>query len=167
MRAIPTFSPANGIWAMGSILPTLSVLARDWSATKFYYPPGNVPSPNDPVDPKTTDYIADQAVRFIEANKDRPFFAYLPFQAVHIPIGARADLVAKYRQEGPDRAAGCVGQRKAENKVRLVQNHAEYAAMLEQMDSAIGRVLDALDALRRRRPHHRHFHVRQRRPFHR
>src|SRR5436190_12370018 len=55
---------------------------------QFFYPPSNVPPPDAKDDPKTTDRIADEAVRFIEANHDKPFFAYLPFLAVHIPIGA-------------------------------------------------------------------------------
>ncbi|MEI8043624.1 MAG: sulfatase, partial [Verrucomicrobiota bacterium] len=107
------------------------------------YPPGNLPPPNDRNDPKMTDYIADEAVKFIQANRDRPFFAYLAFQAVHIPLKARPDLIEKYKQKAksaPPDAWGKEGQ----NKVRLVQNQADYAAVLEQMDSAVGRVLSAL-----------------------
>lgn len=113
-------------------------------SAQFYYPPGNEPPPSPRDDPKTTDRIANEAVRFIEANKDKPFFAYLPFLAVHIPIGARADLVEKYERKtrnGPPDAWG----KEHSSKVRLVQNHAAYAAMLEQMDSAVGRVLAALE----------------------
>ncbi|MCE9519122.1 MAG: sulfatase-like hydrolase/transferase, partial [Verrucomicrobia bacterium] len=55
---------------------------------QFYYPP-DAPPADQKNDGKTSDRIADAAVRFIDANKDRPFFAYLPFQAVHIPISAR------------------------------------------------------------------------------
>ncbi len=81
-------------------------------------------------------------MRFIEANSDKPFFAYLPFLAVHIPIGARQALVEKYRQlPAPAEAWG----QEHDSKVRLVQSEPVYAAMLEQMDSAIGRVLDALE----------------------
>jgi arylsulfatase A-like enzyme len=109
----------------------------------FFYPP-DAPAINPKDDPKTTDRIADAAVRFIEANKDRPFFAYLPFQAVHIPIGARPDLVAKYQRKQASAPPDAWGKERA-SKVRLVQNHAAYAAMLEQMDTAIGRVLAALD----------------------
>jgi len=111
---------------------------------QFFYPPGNAPPPDTKDDPKTTDRIADEAVRFIEANQDKPFFAYLPFLAVHIPIGARSDLVAKYerkRASGPPDAWG----KERNSKVRLVQNNPVYAAMLEQLDSAIGRVLGALE----------------------
>ena len=34
----------------------------------------------------TTDLFADRAIAFIKANKDRPFFCYLPFNAVHGPL---------------------------------------------------------------------------------
>lgn len=112
----------------------------------FGYPDGSVPQPADKEDDgKTSDYIANLAVKFIGANRDKPFFAYLPFQAPHIPIKARADLIEKYKRKAasaPPDAWGTIGA----NKVRLVQNHAGYAAMIEQFDTAIGRVLAALKA---------------------
>ncbi|MCX6873796.1 MAG: sulfatase [Verrucomicrobia bacterium] len=112
-------------------------------STQFYYPRDS--PPGDPKnDPKTTDRIADAAVRFIDANKDQPFFAYLPFQAVHIPIGAKPELVEKYQHKRAAAPPEAWGSERA-SKVRLVQNHAAYAAMLEQMDAAIGRVLTALE----------------------
>jgi arylsulfatase A-like enzyme len=111
---------------------------------QFYYPSSTTPPPDRKDDPKTTDRIADEAVRFIAANKERPFFAYLPFLAVHIPIGARADLIEKYRQKQSGAPAEQWGREEA-NQVRLVQNHAAYAAMLEQMDAAVGRVITALE----------------------
>ena len=110
---------------------------------QFWYPPRTTPPADPKDDPKTTDQIADEAVKFIDANRDRKFLAYLPFQAVHIPIGARADLVAKYEKKAANAPADEWGQER-QSKVRLVQNHAAYAAMLEQMDSAIGRILAAL-----------------------
>jgi arylsulfatase A-like enzyme len=117
---------------------------------QFYYPPADGASRShgdgrkDPADPKTTDRIANDAVRFIENHKDGPFFAYHPFLAVHTPIEARRDLVAKYEQKRKSAPADAWG-REGERKVRLVQNHAVYAAMLEQMDAAVGRVLDAVE----------------------
>lgn len=111
--------------------------------SQFYYPPDSPPV--DPKnDPKSTDRIAAAAVRFIEANHGRPFFAYLPFPAVHIPIGAKPELVEKYQRKRTSAPADAWGTERA-SKVRLVQNHAAYAAMLEQMDAAIGRVLAALE----------------------
>lgn len=110
---------------------------------QFWYPQSDLPVPDHRDDPKTTDRIANEAVRFIDAAKGRPFFAYLPFLAVHTPIGARPDLVAKYEKKKLTAPADAWG-RERERDVRLVQNHPVYAAMLEQMDTAIGRVLEAL-----------------------
>ncbi len=111
---------------------------------QFYYPAGDAKPPSPEDDPKTTDRIANEAVRFIEARKDQPFFAYLPFLATHTPIRAKPDLVAKYERKRASAPPEAWGQERS-NRVRLVQNHAAYAAMVEQMDAAIGRVLDALD----------------------
>ncbi len=110
----------------------------------FYYPTEK--SSRDPKDdPKTTERIVDDAVKFISEHKNQPFFAYVPFLAVHIPIGARDDLIKKYeaaKSSAPPEAWG----KERQSKVRLVQNHAAYAAMVEQLDSGIGRLLGALES---------------------
>ena len=95
-------------------------------------------------DPKSTDRITDAAVKFIEANKDKPFYAYLPYNAPHVPIGARADLVAKWQKKAKEAPADAWGKERT-NQVRLVQNNPVYAAMLEQFDTAIGRLITTLD----------------------
>ncbi|MCE9545788.1 MAG: sulfatase [Planctomycetia bacterium] len=110
---------------------------------QFYYPPGDAP-PNPRDDPKTTDRIANDAVAFIAEHKNKPFFAYLPFLAVHVPIGARHDLVEKYQRKKAAAPADSWGHDR-NSKVRLVQNDAIYAAMIEQLDTAVGRVLTALE----------------------
>lgn len=46
-----------------------------------------------------TDRLTDEALEFIEQQKDGPFFLYLSHFAVHDPIQGRADLVAKYRKK--------------------------------------------------------------------
>ncbi len=120
--------------------PGLEVLGRN----TFYYPPAVEPLPPPRDDPKTTDRIADEAARWIEAHKSGPFFAYLPFQAVHNPVAARRELVEKYERKKSSAPPDAWGKER-DRQVRLVQNHAGYAAMLEQMDAAIGRVLAALD----------------------
>ncbi len=111
---------------------------------QFWYPKSATPPPDPRDDPKTTDRIVGEAVKFIDAHRDQPFFAYLPFLAVHTPIGARADLVAKYEKKKLTAPPDAWGRERARD-VRLVQNHAPYAAMLEQLDAGIGRVLAALE----------------------
>lgn len=44
-----------------------------------------------------TDRLTDEALKYIEQNRERPFFLYLSHFAVHDPIQGRPDLVRKYR----------------------------------------------------------------------
>ncbi len=111
---------------------------------QFWYPQSDTPPPNHKDDPKTTERIVNEAVKFIDSHKDQPFFAYLPFLAVHVPIGARSDLVDKYEKKKANAPADAWGQERS-SKVRMVQNNPVYAAMIEQLDTGIGRVLEALD----------------------
>lgn len=111
---------------------------------QFWYPKSELAVPDHKDDPKTTERIVNAAVKFIGEHKDKPFYAYLPFLAVHTPIGARADLVAKWQEKAKRAPEDAWGQERA-SKVRLVQNNAVYAAMLEQFDAGVGRLLAALD----------------------
>jgi arylsulfatase A-like enzyme len=80
-----------------------------------------------------TDLVADDAVRFIQTHKARPFFLYVPFTAPHAPFQGPND-----RRDQPLPADSPLWhQAKA--------SPAVYAAMVERMDSAIGRILAALD----------------------
>ncbi|MEZ5557639.1 MAG: sulfatase-like hydrolase/transferase [Pseudomonadales bacterium] len=72
-----------------------------------------------------TDYYTDQAVRVIEANRERPFFLYLAHWAVHTPLQAsREDYEALSHIE--------------DHRLRV------YAAMVRALDRSVGRVLQAL-----------------------
>jgi arylsulfatase A len=77
-----------------------------------------------------TDREAEEAVAFIRRHKDRPFFLYMAHYAVHTPIEAKAALVAKYQAKEPTH-----------------QKNARYAAMVESVDDAVGRICAALDEL--------------------
>jgi len=74
-----------------------------------------------------TDREADEAIRFIRENRDRLFFLNLWHHAVHPPLEARADLVAKYAHLG--------------------KRDAAFAAMVEGVDESIGSLLQALEEL--------------------
>ncbi|MHC4171535.1 MAG: sulfatase [Planctomycetota bacterium] len=78
-----------------------------------------------------TDRLTDEAIKFIEANKDRPFFLYLPHHAVHTPIQAKAEIIEKYKKKKPGNG----------------HNNPTYAAMIESADQSVGRVMDKLDEL--------------------
>ena len=112
-----------------------------------YFPPYDNPRLEDgPEGEHLPARLADETVQFIAANREQPFLAYLSFYSVHTPLMTRPDLEAKYEQKrlnAPEDAWGTEGAR----RVRLVQNHAIYAGMVEAMDLAVGTVLDALDSL--------------------
>lgn len=75
----------------------------------------------------STDLIAAAAVRFIdEAPPDKPWFAYVPFNAPHSPFQAKDADLKKYPQfKNPERRA--------------------YVAMVDSLDQAVGRILAAVD----------------------
>lgn len=51
-----------------------------------------------PEDFYSSRFIVDTAIRYLEeTDQDRPFFAYLPFQAIHIPVQAPREFVARYK----------------------------------------------------------------------
>lgn len=79
-----------------------------------------------------TDRLALETEKFIEANKAKPFFLYLPHYGVHTPLRAPQALVDRYKT----------------TPTHGKQSNATYAAMVESMDSAVGRVLKKLDDLK-------------------
>ena len=94
------------------------------------------------------DRLARETVAFIREHREEPFLAYLSFHSVHTPLQSRPDLEAKYKEKAASVAPGAprFGD-EGERKVRIVQDHAVYAGMIEAMDAASGLVLDALDEL--------------------
>lgn len=76
-----------------------------------------------------TEKLAARAERFIEANRARPFFLYVPFNAVHWPFQA------------PDRPESVRDLKSWYDGTRK----DEYKRMLESMDTAVGRVLGTLE----------------------
>jgi arylsulfatase A-like enzyme len=119
-----------------------------YGGKKYFSPYGNPKLPDGPAGEHLPDRLATETCRFIEANKDRPFLAYLSFYSVHTPLMARVDLKAKYEEKAESvQREGPAWGREGERKVRRVQDHAVYAGMVEAMDQAVGKVLDTLDRL--------------------
>jgi len=118
-----------------------------YGGKKYFSPYGNPRLPDGPAGEHLPDRLATETVKFIEANKDRPFFAYLAFYSVHTPLMAREDLRKKYEEKRTRLGLVEKWGREGERDVRLVQEHAVYAGMVEAMDLAVGKVLAKLDEL--------------------
>jgi len=72
-----------------------------------------------------TELFAAEAVRFISENRNRPFFLYVPFNAIHTPLQA----TAKYLDRFPN--------------IRN-EKHRMLAAMTSALDDAVGAILTKL-----------------------
>ena len=72
-----------------------------------------------------TDVLADEAVGFIDRNKDKPWFLYLAFNAVHTPNQAPEADLAKFADVKDEK-------------------RRSYLAMLSRMDDGVGKVLAKL-----------------------
>ncbi|HXG09979.1 MAG TPA: sulfatase-like hydrolase/transferase [Gemmataceae bacterium] len=85
----------------------------------------------------TTDLFTSRAIDFIRRNKDRPFFCYVPYNAVHGPLwsgpgdrpSGKEEWLQKYEQRG------------------IPFPRRDYAAVLSHMDDSIGQILRTLSEL--------------------
>jgi arylsulfatase A-like enzyme len=118
-----------------------------YGGKQYFSPYGNPRLPDGPEGEHLPDRLARETVKFIEANQRQPFFAYFSFYSVHTPLMAREDLRQKYEAKRARLGLEAQWGREHERDVRLVQEHAVYAGMVEAMDLAVGRVLTCLDAL--------------------
>ncbi len=78
-----------------------------------------------------TDFLTRSALDFVESRQPDPFFLFLPYYSVHNPIGGKPELVEKY-------------VRKSEE---VPGYDPEYAAMVEGVDQAVGRLRNKLREL--------------------
>ena len=86
------------------------------------------------------DDFTNHAIRFMEANRDRPFFVYLPYNTPHSPMQVPARWWDKFREKTLE-SRHCEPQRENVAHVRAA------LAMCENIDWNVGRLLDRLDAL--------------------
>ncbi len=123
---------------------------------RYFSPYGNPRLDDGPTGEHLPDRLAAETMQFMEQHKDGPFLAYLSFYSVHTPLMAPEKLVEKYKRKAE--RLGLVGKQEfateeqvlpiqADRQVRISQQHAVYAAMMEAMDTNVGRVLDKLETL--------------------
>jgi arylsulfatase A-like enzyme len=76
-----------------------------------------------------TDIFTDAAIRFIESNRDKPFFVYLPTNAPHTPLIVGEEYSQPYKKMGLD------------------PKTAKIYGMMTNLDDNLGRILNTLDRL--------------------
>jgi arylsulfatase A len=79
-----------------------------------------------------TDRESSEALSFVERNRARPFFLYLPHHAVHTPLQGKQQVIEKYRRK---------------IQAGMDQNNAVYAALVESVDDSVGALMAKLKAL--------------------
>jgi arylsulfatase A-like enzyme len=146
-----------GKWHLGGkgFLPTeqgfdVNIAGYAAGSPRSYFPPYQNPHLKDgPAGEYLPLRLANEAGQFITANADRPFFVYVPLNSVHTPLQAIPELIEKYEAKAAGlKSAGPASRREWDTRVRLVQNHPTYAAMIESMDAAVGIVLEKLSELK-------------------
>ena len=88
-----------------------------------------------PEDPKRMTTITDLSINFMRESvaKQKPFFLYVPHNAVHVQVQATQPFFDKYNKKLTD--------------VQKQDFSPHYVAMVEELDREVGRLLDELDAL--------------------
>jgi len=100
-----------------------------------YFPPYGVVNIKDERPGEfLTDRLTRDACAFMEANRERPFFVYMPHYAVHTPLAGKAAVIEKYNQKI---AAG-----------KFIHTNAVYAALVESIDDSVGEVMRKLAELK-------------------
>ena len=97
----------------------------------YFSPYNNNDLTDGPNGEDLTDRLTEEALGFIQANRNNPFFLYLPYYAVHTPLQAKKELIDKYEKK-----AGGNGQ-----------SNPVYAAMVENTDRGVGRIMSKLEEL--------------------
>ena len=92
-----------------------------------------------------TDELTDLAIDFVSQKSEQPFFLCFSHYAVHTPIESPKPLVKKYKERFAKYTADpapVIKERASQTRAR--GDHVGYAAMIENLDSNIGRLMDAL-----------------------
>ena len=91
----------------------------------------------------STFVFADAACDFIERNKNRPFFCYVPFNAAHFPNPSNKPAGTPCLWQAPDEAFERYGY-----SPKTLDERQRYRAVLAALDDGIGRVLNQLERLK-------------------
>ncbi len=145
------FQTNIGGWKSGS--PT----GRINDSTGGFFTPYKNPMLSDgPKGEYITDRLTNETIDFLDKNKESPFFIMYSLYAVHNPMQAPKALIQKYQAKQKLLANGNAQKfakdedwmkNEKEWKRRLFQDNPVYAAMMENMDLNIGRLLEKIKQL--------------------
>ena len=145
-----------GKWHLGSTgyFPEDQGFDLNFGGHRLGSPPGGYYSPyknpklkNGPEGEYLPDRLTNESIKFIEANKDKPFLLYLSFYTVHTPIQPckrHLEKFQKKRESLPPLEDSEAFQREHEGWSKVRQDNAKYASMVYAMDENVGRLLKAL-----------------------
>jgi arylsulfatase A-like enzyme len=120
-----------GKWHLGPNHPSEHGFDVALESSGKHFDPETRPPMYVPKETYLTDLLADSALKFIEQNKRRPFFLYLPDFLVHKPHEAKAELIERFNSR---RGIGA-------------QSNPVYAAMTYSLDVTVGRIVNKIDEL--------------------
>lgn len=81
---------------------------------------------------RTASHLADLALAFMEQHRDGPFLVQVSHYAVHIPLTSEPDRVERYERK---------------EKTPPFPSRADYAALVEELDASVGKLLEGLSEL--------------------
>lgn len=117
----------------------------------YFSPYDNPRLPDAPRGEHLPERLTDEAIRLLNRDSDAPLFLFLSYYSVHDPFQAPRELVQKYRERAKDLEGDAFAWEDQHlplpwrRRVRTRQGHPTYAAMVESMDTHIGRLVDAID----------------------
>jgi arylsulfatase A-like enzyme len=137
-------SAAVGKWHLGDDPRTqgfdVNVAGDKSGHPKSYFSPYKNRNLEDgPEGENLTDRITTEALAFLEGEPEHPRFLYMTFFAVHTPVQGKEELRERYRAAALEAGATEKEARKA----------GHYGAMVETVDSNVGRLLERIDELER------------------
>jgi arylsulfatase A-like enzyme len=97
----------------------------------YFSPYRNKNLKDGPVGEYLTDRLTKEGISFIRTHKDEAFFLYMTYYTVHTPLQGKKEIIQKYKNK----------------PVSESHNNATYAAMVETMDTNVGRLIKILEEL--------------------
>lgn len=114
-----------------------------------YFSPYKNPQLSDGADGEyLTDRLTDEVINFIRKPKEKPFFAYLSYYTVHLPLQAKPEKIAKYKRKLEQmQFSGPEFVKNGKTFHKQYQNIPAFAAMVESLDENVGRLMQTLKEL--------------------